>query len=113
MPNYGAWGAIAEAGDSFKNAYMQAKALRQQQDAAKTDKANKSALLGTEMAKNIYQAGGPAYEPPTAPSNDIVPPPESDMPMPGKSQLPLLPQMGDRSNRTTGMLEQGNPETYA
>ncbi len=120
MPNYGAWGALATGGDSLMDAYMASKAMRQKQDADKANKANAEELRKSEIAKNIYQAGGPAYESPTAsmpsmPSNDFVMPPESDMPLPGeqpKSQLPLLPQVGDRSNRTTGVLEQGNPDLY-
>lgn len=113
MPNYGAWGALADAGDSFRDAYMQAKNLQRQ----RAMNAVEMGLKSNESAKAIAdtglaQAKQKWYQGNTASMPDVPAMQDAGMSMPSQPQG-LVPAMGDRSNVKTQQLEQGNLKLYA
>ncbi len=69
MPNYGAWGAIAQGGDSLMDAYMASKAMRQKQEADRNKLAmeqsaakSKADLEAAQARKDTAGAAQTEYE---------------------------------------------------
>ncbi len=98
MPNYGAWGAIAQGGDSLMDAYMASKAMRQKQDVEKAKmemeqaaNAAKQAQEAASARKSIADATQTEFE--NAPSTVSLlmagrPDPSAGVPLNEKTTIP-------------------------